>query len=553
MAAFGAWHFGQIDLVEIALAAVLFTQRGRIEKAIRALARHPRWCFAGLCLLVVALRLALLPLHPVPSGYGADDFSYLLLGDTFAHGRLTNATHPLHGFFETNFVLQQPSYSSIYAPGQGIVLAFGQVVFRLPWAGVLISMALLSGLIYWMLRGWLPPGWALAGGLLAVCEFGPLNSWMNCYWGGAVSGIAGCLVFGALPRLEKRVSVWNGVLLGAGIGLQMIARPYESLFLDAAVVLFVVPQFPWRRMARIAAFAAIGVLPILALMLAHDRAVTGSAATLPYALSRYQYGVPTSFTFQPVPQPHHPLTPAQELYYVGQSAAHGPGETPGRYLSRLFSRLHFYLFFWEVPLLLALPFFVPLLRRFRYAWMTVTLLLFALGCNFYPYFFPQYLAAATCLFLLVALIGLRRMAEWSRAAAAFLLLLCGAHFLFWYAVHALGSERTIISLAPQESDLGINFGDPEGRIAIERQLARAPGKQLVLVRYFPTHGYHEWVHNGAEIDSQRVVWALELSPAENAKIEAYYPDRKVWLAEPDADPPKLVPYPKTTGPFLTVE
>ena len=34
-------------------------------------------------------------------------------------------------------------------------------------------------------------------------EFGPLNQWMNNYWGGAVSGIAGCLVFGALPRLWK--------------------------------------------------------------------------------------------------------------------------------------------------------------------------------------------------------------------------------------------------------------------------------------------------------------------------------------------------------------
>ena len=49
-----------------------------------------------------------------------------------------------------------------------------------------------------MLRGWATPGWALVGGLLAVCEFGPLNMWMNCYWGGAVSASAGCLVFGRI-------------------------------------------------------------------------------------------------------------------------------------------------------------------------------------------------------------------------------------------------------------------------------------------------------------------------------------------------------------------
>ena len=111
--------------------------------------------------------------------------------------------HPLHQFFETYFVLQEPSYSSIFPLGQGIVLAMGQVIFRNPWAGVAISVGLFCALCYWMLRGWTSPGWALAGGVLAAIEFGPLSQWMNSYWGGAVSACAGCLVFGALPRLLK--------------------------------------------------------------------------------------------------------------------------------------------------------------------------------------------------------------------------------------------------------------------------------------------------------------------------------------------------------------
>ncbi len=53
-----------------------------------------------------------------------------------------------------------------------------------------------------MLRGWTTPEWALLGGVLAVIEFGPLNAWMNSYWGGSLAGVAGCLVFGALPRVR---------------------------------------------------------------------------------------------------------------------------------------------------------------------------------------------------------------------------------------------------------------------------------------------------------------------------------------------------------------
>ena len=68
------------------------------------------------------------------------------------------------------------------------------------------------------------------------------------------------------------------------------------------------------------------------------------------------------------------------------------------------------------------------------------------------------------------------------------------------------------------------------------------GKLLIFVQYWPQHQFQEeWVYNGADIDSQRVVWARDLGP-DNEKLIRYYGDRQVLLLEPDARPPRLTAY-----------
>ena len=479
-------------------------------------------------MLPIVLRLALLPRHPLPTPRICDEFSYLLLADTLTHFRLANPTHPMHAFFEALFVQQEPRYASIYPLGQGIVLALGRMIFGHPWAGVALSVGALCALCYWMLRAWTTPGWALTGGLLAVFTFGPLNLWMNGYWGGAASAVAGCLVFGALPRLPDSSRTRDAVWLGLGLGLQLLTRPFEFLFLAASVLVF------GRKFApRLAAVAMLALLPAAGLMLLQNKAVTGSWTTLPYVLSRYQYGIPTTFTFQPNPAPHRLLNQEQRVDYELQSDIHGRDpETPARYIRRLADRVRFYRFFFLAPLYVALPAFLLNLRDSRLARVLFCLLIFSLGANFYPYFYPHYIAAAACLFVLVAVTALERLGI---KAGRAIVLLCAAHFLFWYGLHLAGNER-LWKYEPWDS---IEHGDPDGRDAIDLRLAQEPGKQLVFVRYGPKHLLQEWVHNAADIDSARVVWANDLGAEENAKLRRYYPDRKAWLLEPDAAPPKI--------------
>jgi hypothetical protein len=149
------------------------------------------------------------------------------------------------------------------------------------------------------------------------------------------------------------------------------------------------------------------------------------------------------------------------------------------------------------------------------------------------------MAALSCIFLLMSVVGLERLGPAMRLTA----LLCIAQFTFWYGLHLFGNDDVFIAAGPYESWDYINFGDSEGRTAIDRRLAFAPGQQLVFVRYSPRHTLREWVYNEADIDGSRVVRALDLGPEENTKLLRYYPKRTAWLIEPDVHPPRLTPYP----------
>ena len=547
--------FGASDFFELGLAAMLVAfallSRRWVEPWTKRFAQHPVWCMAALAAAPAILRLLLQANHPAPTPDIYDEFGHLLVADTLRHFRLANPPHALPQFFETFFVLQRPTYSSIYPIGQGLVLAIGWTLFGTPWAGVILATAAFCALTYWMLRGWVSPWWALVGGALAVMQFGPLSQWMNNYWGGAVTACAGCLVFGALPRLKARATRRDAALLGLGCALHLLTRPYESIFLFLAIALYFVPVFrrpkDLRPLVRILPIAAAFIAAAIGLTVVQNRAITGSWTTLPYQLSQYQYGVPAALTFQPNPAPHAALTPEQQMDYRMQSSfLGGARETMSTFLLRLEFRVRYYRFFFLPALYLVLPLFLASLRRPGMLWAAVTLALFAIGINFFPAYQLHYAAACTCLMILAAVVGLQNLASVRMEAARIVLFLCAGHFLFWYTMHLFENTSLARAALPFETWDGLNhstlnLNNPRRRIYVARELAKIPGDLLVFVHYdYPRHQFQdEWVYNAADIDGARIVWARDLGPEQDAQLERYYPNRKVVLVRPDENPPLI--------------
>jgi hypothetical protein len=287
------------------------------------------------------------------------------------------------------------------------------------------------------------------------------------------------------------------------------------------------------------------VFPALGVTLLQNKRVTGEWMTLPYQASMYQYGVPAPLTLQASLTPHVPLTREQEFDYRMQRGFHPGRDTPDSYLQRLVFRTRYYRFYFYAPLYLALPAFLASVRSYRQAWVPLTCVLFALGVNFFPAFQFHYVAAAACLFVLMSVQGLERITRWPYGveAARLILFLCTAQFLFWFGLHLLDTQDFARQTLAFDQWDSVNHGNPDRRIAVQREIAAIPGKLLVFVRYWPQHPFQdEWVYNGADIDGQRVIWARDLGDAENRKLIAYYGDRKTMSLEPDARPPALNEY-----------
>lgn len=176
----------------------------------------------------VVLRIAMLPLVPAPVPYVMEEYNHLFLTATYELGRVTNPVHPFSVMLQTYQQIEWPNHVSARPPLPPIFLYLGQVLFGSPFAGNLMALGLTTSAFCWALLGWVKGQWAALGTYLAIVAFCLFGYWVNSYWAPTTIALGGALLFGAVPRIERRPTVGLALISVVALALLAGTRPFEN-------------------------------------------------------------------------------------------------------------------------------------------------------------------------------------------------------------------------------------------------------------------------------------------------------------------------------------
>jgi len=344
----------------------------------------------------------------------------------------------------------------------------------------------------------------------------------------------GALVLGAMRRLWDGPKFRDGMILGIGVLILASSRPYEGVLLCAAVgvalLLWMVHR--WKRGEGRIVVRSV-VLPCLLVLIPgavwmgyYNWRVTGHPLLLPYVRHDQIYGRTPHFVWQE-------LRPAKTYNNAELATQHGKWEpqhwerqqTFGGW-SREVARKIFRLgkgFFQPLALLIPVLMLPIVLRRDRWMQLAAAMLLFFIigtwGITWNVLL--HYAAPLAPLALVLLLACMMQMAEHGRVWRVALRVVLGLFVLAIWPTYVFVN---------QSQNRGSQFTRAKIANTIRYQY---PGeKQLFVIRYLPGHNAHvEWVYNGADIDSQQIVWARDLGPEKLPKLLDYYKDRRKWVIE----------------------
>src|SRR5687767_11881854 len=482
-------------------------------------------------LLLGATPMLLGAVHP-PSTH--DEFAYLLAADTFLHGRLSNPTPPLWEHFETFHQIMVPTYASKFPPGQGAALALGALLGA-PIAGAWGTVALACAAVCWMLRGALPPRWAILGGLLAAAH-PTVFWWGQTYWGGGVAMLGGALVGGALVRTLDRPKTRWGVVAGVGLAILANSRPFEGTLVGAMLLVIVA----FNERARLRLFALRTILPI-ALVLApvtawmgyYNWRVTGDALTMPYLVHARQYMTAPLLWFQdPPPRPQFRHEKMRQYHEGFEFNEYNEQRTPAGFARGVWNKVRTIATNSFAPptlavALLGLPWLLKRrhdtdgrARRAALIALAVCLAFPLLHVLLTPWLRVQYLAPAVGLFVLLLVVSMRGAWASHRAGAALVRAVL--------VLQLVATVWVIVQMANNPNPPGI------ARQQLMDRLAALPGQHLVIVRYSAApQSMFEWVYNAADIERSRVVFARHIGDAGTARLLEHFGDRRAWVLDVD--------------------
>jgi hypothetical protein len=544
------------------LGSTLFS---RVERAFGSLARRKSLSVALVGFTALLLRLAILPLSPIPKPFVQDDFSFLLAADTFASGRLTTPTPAMWVHFETMHITMTPTYMSMYFPAQGLVMAVSKILTGHFWYGILVTTALMCSAIVWMLQAWLPAPWALLGGVLAILRLGLFSYWIDTYSGaGSIAALGGALLLGALPRFMKTARLRDGLLMADGVILLGTSRLYEGMLLCVPVLCYLVWwMFFGKNRPATAVLLRRTAIPLMLIVAAgawmgyYNYRVFGSPTTLPYTVNRAQYAMAPYFVWQSQqPEPAYRHKVMRDFYYQSEVYTFAKIHSRSGFLPQtILKAIRGIVFFTGILLLVPLIMWrrVFLDRRIRF--LVVCVLVLAAGQLIEIFLIPHYLAPFTAAFYAIGLQAMRHLCLWTPGdqpvgltlvrLIVTLCVLMGTVRLFAEPLHL---DLPLWPGAWASEWYGRSTESGAARAKVTTDLEQQPEKALVIVRYTPNHNtLDEWVYNAANIDSSKVIWAREMDEAENRELMDYYKDRTVWLVQPDSKPASISLYPSAPG------
>ena len=458
--------------------------------------------------------------------------------------------------FETFQINMQPTYMSMYFPAHGMVLAAGKVLAGHPWYGLALANALMCAAICWMLQAWLPPTWALLGGMLAILRLGLFSYWINTYsGGGAIAALGGALVLGALPRLMREVRLSNSLLLAIGLMVLANSRPYEGLLLCLPLGIVLVRWLfvgdnrpPVSLLLRYSAAPVALMIAAGAWMAYYNYRVFGNPLTEPYTLNRATYAIAPHFIWQsPHPEPVYRHAVMRDFYSGWELPAYQKIRTIHGFLTETSLKLmRAILFYVGIALLPPVIMMRRVLKDRRTRLLVVCMVVLTAGMLMETWLIPHYLSPFTAAFYALGLQAMRHLRVWSpngqpvgvalvRSMIALCVVLAGLRTF-------AGPLHLRLDNWPTWSWYGSkDFGGP--RAMVQAALERMPGKQLAIVRYSSSHdSVDDWVFNAANLEDSRVIWAREMQPADDQQLVEYYKDRNVWLIQPDIHPAEISPY-----------
>jgi hypothetical protein len=512
-----------------------------LSEGVARIALRRRLCITIIGLLGFCSSAAVGAVVGVPQPSVADEFSYLLAADTFAHGRITNPTHPLWMHFESSHTFHRPTYMSKFPPAQGVMLAIGQRTTGYPIVGVWLSVGLMCGAICWMLYAWVPPGWALLGGFLTVVHpgFGINGYWAQSYWGGAVAATGGALVAGGLRRIMHEPRAGKAILFAIGLLILANSRPYEGLLVSLPAMSVLVGWMLTKNGPPTSDSIKFIIVPILAIvalggavMAFYNLRITGNALRMPYLVHERTYATAGLFLLQnPRPEPvyHHRII---REYRQSELDAYNQQRSIRGFLSWkalvLRQLWEFYLGRWlSLPLLAMAPLLVAWTCRSR--WMLLGVLTGGVllgGFLASAAVLHHYAAPITALILFFVLQAMRLWRRRDRTVGNFIAALVVAFCLYSLVRTIQYGEQARYWLLESS----------HRRAAVMERLYKEDGPHLVIVRYGPgptTPEMQVWVYNKADIDRSKVVWAHDMGEARNRELMDYFKDRRVWFLNAD--------------------